>query len=406
MAATITQLDASQLAVVDKAVSRRLSVVNGGAGVGKTTIVKVICQRLLESGQPFALCAFAGKAAARLREATGRSASTIHSMLGWKGDGMGFTLDTLEGRAVILDEASMVPSDLLAEIVKRNPARLVLVGDEAQLPPVGIGQPFHDIVRLLPDAVSTLTTCYRNKAAIHTAAAAVREGLSPFTSSDSGGERYSFQSVGDELKAHKTIYEMVQKGELDFSQDIVLCCRNGDGADIPCSVGSLNAAIKGLVNPPAENDKRPPLRRIDKGDRVIRIKNDSATDTWNGTTGTVFDIDVDGAMWVRTDYPILGRDGGLTNEVLIQKDKVKDWQLGYALTVHKAQGSQYRKVVFAALLRDTHSLLDRPMLYTAITRAMRECVVVGEKAAMARAVQPRPPRRTILQHLLTKGNAQ
>ena len=106
-----------------------------------------------------------------------------------------------------------------------------------------------------------------------------------------------------------------------------------------------------------------------------------------------------------TDYPVIGRGGGMTTEVLIQKDKIKDWQLGYALTVHKAQGSQYRKVVFAALLRDTHTLLDRPMLYTAITRAMRECVVVGEKAAMARAVQPRPQRRTILQHLLARGGA-
>ena len=400
------QFDATQLAAIEAACKYRLSVVNGGAGTGKTTIIAAICDKLHGRNERFNLCAFAGKAAARLREATGRRASTIHSMLEWKGDGMGFTLDTLEGKTVILDEASMVSSDLLAEIVRRNPDRLVLVGDEAQLPPVGAGQPFHDIVRLFPERVSTLATCYRNQAAIHSAAAAVRKGEAPSASLSSGGERYLFDRCRDELQAHRHILEAVRNGDVDFQKDIILCCRNGDGADTPCSVGSLNNGIKQIVNPAAEDDKRPPLRRIDVNDRVIRVKNDPTTDTWNGTTGTVFDIDAAGALWIRTDYPVRSRDGsGLTSEVLIEKEKVRDWQLGYALTVHKAQGSQYRKVYFTALTRDTHSLLDRAMLYTAITRAREDCIVVGDEWAIKKAVATAVPKRTVLQELLKGGAA-
>ena len=175
--------DDSQVDAIASAVSRLgLTVINGGAGAGKTTIIKQICEILEWQGHSVDLCAFAGKAAARLREATGHRASTIHSMLAFSGEGLGFTAGNLHGRSVVVDEASMVPSSLLYEITKRDPERLILVGDQAQLQPVGIGSPFHDVIDTLPTVVHTLPTCYRNKEAV-CATAISRTRASPATRS-------------------------------------------------------------------------------------------------------------------------------------------------------------------------------------------------------------------------------
>ena len=172
------KLDDNQLAAVDMACSRRrLSVITGGAGTGKTTLIRAIADRLQAEGDDVRLCAFAGKAAARLREATGHYASTIHKLLMYQGDR--FALRDLRGVTVIIDEASMVRSDLLAEIVRRQPRRLVLVGDQAQLPPVGPGQPFHDILAVMPCLTHNLTTCYRATEAVYRAASMIRIGQLP-----------------------------------------------------------------------------------------------------------------------------------------------------------------------------------------------------------------------------------
>lgn len=396
-------LDESQQKAIEFACDNSFAVICGGAGTGKTTIISMIVEAIGSSSCE--LCAFAGKAAARLREATGNQASTIHSMLGWKGDGLGFTRKSLDGLTVIIDEASMVSSDLLAEIVRRNPSRLILVGDEAQLPPVGYGQPFHDILSHMPNKAYKLTKCYRNKEAVFKAATEIRNGIVPGCFYQSDNELYKQLTVGSENRAHETILEAVRNGEIDFDQDIVLASRNGDDPTTPCSIMSLNLDIKAIVNPHSDDDNRSPLKRIDPGDRVIRIKNDPTTDTWNGTTGSVIAFDSAGAMWVKVDYPIRGIDGNLTDEVLIDRADVKDWQLGYALTVHKSQGSQYRKVYYTALMRDSATLLDRAMLYTAVTRAKHECYVIGEYRAIVNAVEKQTTKSTVLQVLLTEVSA-
>jgi exodeoxyribonuclease V alpha subunit len=132
-------LDPSQRAAVAAATSRPFSIITGGAGCGKTVLIGEITRALEARGEIVALAAFAGKAAARIREACAHPASTIHRLLMY--DGNTFNLDSLADRTVIVDEASMIDAGLLAELVKRAPRRLVLVGDEAQLPPVGRGQP-------------------------------------------------------------------------------------------------------------------------------------------------------------------------------------------------------------------------------------------------------------------------
>ena len=383
-------LDETQMDAVQFALDRKFAIINGGAGCGKTTIIKAICDSLKSD---IRLCAFAGKAAARLREATMHPASTIHRMLGWMGDGNGFAVKTLRGITVILDEASMVSSDLLAEIVKRNPDRLVLVGDEAQLPPVGSGQPFHDLVHLLPDCVRTLTTCYRSREAVLSSALAIREGNVPPIYTATENEDYKFISKSNAKEAHNIILGYVKDGDVYFDKDAILCCRNGESVDEPLSVKSLNADIKAIVNP---GDGK-----IDAGDRIICTVNSSELDVWNGTTGRCACFDSSRAMWVELDFP--NADG--ETSVLIPKDKVKDWQLAYALTVHKSQGSQYRRVLIAIARRDTTTLLSRSMVYTAVTRAKRSCRVIGDAWAFGSAVREVRTKHTAMQEIYNEQHS-
>lgn len=385
-------LDETQMSAVQFALDHRFSIINGGAGCGKTTIIHAMCDSLKGHGE-VCLCAFAGKAAARLREATMHDASTIHRMLGWMGDANRFALKTLAGSTVILDEASMVSSDLLAEIVKRTPDRLVLVGDEAQLPPVGSGQPFHDLVKLVPDCVRTLTTCYRSREAVLSSALAIRAGQVPPPSIVTDQEAYRFISKSNAREAHSLVLHCVKSDEVDFNTDVILCCRNGETPDEPCSIRALNADIKAIVNPGTG--------RIDPGDRIICTVNSSDLDVWNGTTGRCRDFDTSRSMWVDLDFP--NSDG--KTSVLIPKDKVKDWQLAYALTVHKSQGSQYRRVLFIVARRDIATLLSRPMIYTAVTRARKDCCVIGDAWAFSRAVAEVRPKHTAMQEIaLEKGS--
>mgnify|MGYP003293842994 CR=1 FL=1 len=381
-------LDERQMEAVQFALDNSFAIINGGAGCGKTTLIKAICDSLKGDVQ---LCAFAGKAAARLKEATGHDAGTIHRMLHFMGEDMGFTLKTLVGQTVILDEASMVASDLMYEIVKRGPARLILVGDEAQLPPVGSGQPFHDIIRLCPDKVRTLSVCYRNREAIFSAALNIRNGEIPPMDAKTDAETWRVQSIRDPRVAHNDILAAVRSGDVDFDSDIILCCRNGDSdGDMDCSVVAFNRDIKDIVNPNPDGSYK-----VSPGDRIINTKNHADLDVWNGTTGVCDRFDTGGGMWVKLDY----RNSRGKDMVLIEKKIVSEWQLAYALTVHKSQGSQYRKVFFVVARRDQTTLLSRPMVYTAVTRAKSECVVIGDVQAFHNSIRTVQCKQTVMQEL-------
>jgi exodeoxyribonuclease V alpha subunit len=386
-------LDESQLAAVELACTSTFAIINGGAGTGKTTIIKHIADRIGGS-----LCAFAGKAAARLKEATGHNASTIHRLL--MSNGERFLLETLHGRTVIVDEASMVASDLMAEIIRRGPARLILVGDESQLPPVGKGQPFHDLITHRPDLVAQLTTCYRNTEAVFKAATRIREGKMPEPEEQTANEKWSILKCNDQHETHRAIVGMVEDGLIDFNQDIILCPKNGD-KDTPCTVKGLNEAIVNIVNPRDDLDVR-----LKVGDRVINTKNIAEKDVWNGTTGSVHAIDHDEAVWVRLDIPIVDQKASTPADtvykdlVRLDKKEARKLELAYALTVHKSQGSQYRKVVVVCLTRDSVSfLLNRPLIYTAVTRTKQECIVAGQMQALFTAVNQTTNKRTIIQEM-------
>jgi len=386
--------DGSQLSAIAAATSNLgLTVINGGAGAGKTTIIKAICRILEARGCAVSLCAFAGKAAARLREATGHHASTIHSMLAYGGEGLGFTAGNLHGRTVILDEASMVPSSLLYEITKRDPERLILVGDQAQLQPVGIGSPFHDVIDTLPTVVHTLTTCYRNKEAVFAAAAKVRDGDIP-DEGISAHEEFLVRWFKDADEVQAFIEEKVRADAIDFDEDLVLSPRNGEGEEpAAATVKSVNAAVQAIVNPHEDGVKFAPE------DRVMCTKNFPKLDIWNGTTGWITRVDRDGKPFFLPDDV----DSEYDEIRLGEKEQRDALSPAWCLTIHKAQGSQYRDVYIVCLRRDAARLFDRSMLYTAITRAKRKCVLLCDDG-IDRIVSAVHRRHTYLQHLL-KGNA-
>ncbi len=384
--------DKSQVAAISAAVSNLgLIVINGGAGAGKSTIVKAICYILEQRGCAVDLCAFAGKAAARLREATGHRASTIHSMLMYGGDGLGFTAGNLHGRTVIVDEASMVPSALLYEITKRDPERLILVGDQAQLQPVGVGSPFHDVIDTLPTVVHTLTTCYRNKESVFAAAAKIRNGEMP-DEGKSAKEEFSVRRFDSPEAVHAFIDEAVKADEIDFDQDLVLSPRNGEGEEpAAATVKSLNASIQAIENPHEDGVK------FLAEDRVMCTKNFPKLDIWNGTTGWITRVDRDGKPFFLPD----DADTEYDEIRLGEKEQQAAITPAWCLTIHKAQGSQYRDVYVVCLRRDAARLFDRSMLYTAVTRAKRKCVLLTDDG-IDRIIGAVRRRRTYLQ-LLFKG---
>ncbi len=389
------QLDETQLLAVENAVNNDFWIINGGAGVGKSTVCKEIYRRL---GDKVEFCAFMGKAAARLRQATGHRACTIHKLLDY--NGVTYRRDDLSGVSVILDEASTAPANLISLIIRAKPDRLILVGDQAQLPPVGRGQPFHDMLEAAPEKVTTLTKCYRNKEAVFKAGSMIRAGEYPLDSDKSENEIWGIQGTGDATLTHQKILELVREGHMDFTQDIILCPKRGDSSK-PCTVHSLNADIVKIVNP------RPnPETKFLPGDRVICVKNYASHDVWNGTTGTIEEIDQQGCAFVHLDVPATDPDTGeeLT-EVHFSKDMMRSLELAYALTVHKSQGSQYRNVILVTLNRDRFGIMDRSLVYTGVTRAQHGCIVMGNQTALRNAINKVQPKKTVMRQVMEGRDA-
>lgn len=396
------KFDDAQLAAIQAAVSLPFVIITGGAGTGKTTIIKEICTQAKAAGETPHLCAFAGKAAARLRQATGFSTSTIHRLLQYNGSGF-LAPPFDEDSVVILDEASMVSSDLFFELISRNPSRLVLVGDPAQLPPVGKGQPFHDLINVRPQTVYRLEKCYRASEAVYASALQIRAGEIPPLCTVSGSERWDFVPARDAEAAQSEILKWVKGGHVDFDTDIILSPRNGDSNVQPATVRGMNTAIiehfDGPGAPPREHD-------IMTGDRIINTLNQPDLDIWNGTTGEVHSVDIDGNVWFRVDVPVIDWKKTTDNDnpvftelVMVPKKQVKHLQPAYCLSVHKSQGSQYRLVIFIALHRDSFALLDRSLIYTAVTRTKQHCVIVGQHDAFRAGIQKISEKRTVIQEL-------
>lgn len=383
--------DEGQLAAIRRAVGTRgLTIVTGAAGTGKTSIIRAVYGSLAVC-EAVNVCAFAGKAAARVRE-SGVPASTIHSLLRIVPGGKAPRV-SLEGQTVIVDEASMVPNWLMARIVAAAPKRLVLVGDVAQLPPVGTGAPFHVLTRKLPALVCRLEKCHRANSAILNQCAAVRDGRAP-SDDVSATEAVHVVKVSGADAAKKLILRAVREGLLNFSRDCVLTPRNGeeDGAAV-ASVADLNAEIGAIANPRPQGV----TARLMAGDRVMCVRNHPDCDVWNGTCGWM--REGNGGDRLR-GLQFENADNGDTVDVR-SKSLSPDLKPAWAMTVHKSQGSEYRNVIVVALRRDRY-LFDNAMLYTAMSRAKRRCFVVTDDDLL-RVVSDRRIRMTWMEMQIARA---
>lgn len=385
-----------QLSVIEAALARPLAVITGGPGTGKTTLIRFLVSALTALGCRVALAAPTGRAARRLAEVSGAEAVTLHRLLGFRPDEERFEADRdhpLQAEALIVDEASMVDTLLMHHLLQAVPlgARLILVGDIAQLPPVGPGNVLSDIIASARVPTFSLRQVFRQAAASRIVAEAhrVRSGAPPDLSAGwppAGPGELVFIEESVPAAAVARIASLC--GELiprvldieDPLRDIqVLCPMHRDAI----GTQNLNAVLQRRLNPAAgrRSAAGPPFV---VGDKVMQLRNNYPKEVFNGEIGVVCKLEVErGRVWVDFD------DRSLPYE----RDEFEELSLAYAITVHKAQGSEYPAVVLP-LLRHHAPMLQRNLLYTAITRGQRLVVIVGTRRAVEQAVaNDRPQRR-------------
>ncbi len=372
-------LSQAQAAAAQAALGQGVFVLTGGPGTGKTTTVQAIARSATGHGLRMELAAPTGRAAKRLQEATGLQAQTLHRLLGLRGPLS--EVRELTADIVIVDEASMIDLWLFDRLLVALPrtSRLILVGDPDQLPPVGAGQPFADLLARSEVPRVQLREIFRQAAqsGIVQAAHRIRQGYLPQQAQDFVWLQAEAPAELQRL-ALQAATETLPKAGIDPDEIQVLSA----GHKHESGVQALNQALQQRLNPPRG---QPEIRLGDRifrlGDRVVQLRNDYQRGALNGEVGRISRLSAQGR-----GLSVVFPDATGEREVDYETDELRQLQLGYATTVHKAQGSEYRGVVL--VLSPQHwMLLQRNLLYTAVTRARERIVVVAPGRAVRQALR-------------------
>lgn len=397
-----------QVQAVETAARRQVMLLTGGPGTGKTTSLRGVLALFEAMGLEAELAAPTGRAAKRLGETCGQEAATIHRLLETHFDDatgrITFTHDQddpLKADAVIVDETSMVDISLMAALLAglRGDARLVLVGDPNQLPSVGPGAVLADLLKseIIPSVKLEQVFRQAAQSAIVRSAHEIHHGVMPQLRNHDGD--FFFLSRLKPEEAVDTIVELVRErlpGKMGIPSHQVQVL--SPTRKYPTGTFNLNQRLQEALNPPAPDKPQkafgPVVFRL--GDRVMQVKNNYDalwTDQKTGETGLgVFNGDIGHITAVEDP------GGGVTvdfdgRRVVYPPDALSELELAYAVTVHKAQGSEYPAVVLACL-EAAPMLLTRSVLYTAVTRAKSLLVAVGDRRVFSRMVEnDRPQRR-------------
>lgn len=400
------KLSESQKRAVDLAVKKKVLVITGGPGVGKTTLVKSILKIISAKSARVLLCAPTGRAAKRLAESTGMEAKTIHRLLEFDPKMFGFKRNRnypLEADILVVDEASMIDITLINQLLAAvpNDAALLLVGDVDQLPSVGPGAVLADIIASDVIPVVRLTEIFRQAATskIIVNAHRINEGEMPLNQEREKGEEEElsdFYFVAAENpdviseRIMQAVCERIPKRfGLDPIKDIqVLTPMNRGGL----GSRSLNIELQKRLN----KDNGPKVSKYGwsygAGDKVIQTVNNYDKEVFNGDIGTITSIDPEESEL------LIEFDG---REVKYEFSELDEVSLAYAASIHKSQGSEYPAVVIP-LATQHYMMLERNLLYTGVTRGRKLVVVVGQPRALAMAVKNKrsATRLTALAHRL------
>lgn len=377
------ELADKQREAVEKSLESGMTVITGGPGTGKTTVVQTIIRLAEQEGLRIFLCAPTGRAAKRLAETTQRKAKTIHRLLipdGRQGRIQVFEYNEtklLPADLVIVDEVSMLDMEMMYHLLSalKPQCRCILVGDADQLPSVGAGAVLHDIIASGQVPVVRLDTIFRQQEGgrIVTNAHLINSGRLPVVNED---PEFRFVEIEDEAQGAEKISalynsELLETGDKFAVQVLSPMYKN------PCGVDNLNQLIQGRFNPLAEGKGELKGKNVifRVGDKVMQKHNDYEKGVFNGDIGEIFAIQKD-MVYVR--YP--------EQDVKYEGQEVDEITLAYAITVHKSQGSEYHTVIM--VLVNSHAImLQRNLFYTAVTRAKRKVILVGSKRAVQTAVQ-------------------
>ncbi|SON54072.1 Exodeoxyribonuclease V alpha chain [Hartmannibacter diazotrophicus] len=401
-------LSASQREALALVATGKVSVVTGGPGVGKTTILDALLG-LVGGNRRIALAAPTGRAARRMSDQTGREAKTIHRLLeidAATGDFRRAASNPLEVDLVVIDEASMVDTGLMAALVAAIPdeAALILVGDVDQLPSVGPGQVLGDIIASQTVPVARLTEIHRQAKSSRIVVNAHRINHGELPETTPAGETGDFyiipmSSPEDGIAKLKEVVSRRIPGRFGFDpmREVQVLTPMQKG---PLGARNLNVELAGLLNPRAGTRIERGGLSYGVGDRVMQVENDYDHDVFNGDMGRIVSIDRE------DDEIVVDFDGRV---VTYSSNGLDALAPAYAVTIHKAQGSEYPAIVIP-LSGQHYPMLARNLIYTAVTRARQLVVLIAEPRALEIAVSGRNARRrwTRLQALLTgnTGNAE
>jgi exodeoxyribonuclease V alpha subunit len=385
-------LSPTQQEAVKRALTSKVTIITGGPGVGKTTLVKSLLTILAAKGIKISLCAPTGRAAKRLSECTGMEAKTIHRLLEIDPKTGGFSRGPekpLQCQLLIIDETSMVDIPLMNSLLKALPQEtaLFLIGDVDQLPSVGPGNVLRDLIASNTLSVVRLTEIFRQaeSSRIIMNAHRINKGLMPKIPEGKEESDFYFIEAQEPEEATRKIVEIVQyripqRFGLDPLKDIQVLCPMNRG-----SIGArtMNTELQTALNP----DPRLKVERygwtFGLGDKVMQIINNYDKETYNGDIGYITHIDLE-LKELRIKFE--------EREVQYDFDELDEITLAYVATVHKAQGSEYPAVVIPLLMQH-YPMLKRNLLYTGVTRGKNLVILVGQKKALALAIKEKSKDR-------------
>lgn len=382
------QLSDQQQAAVRAALVNKVSVLTGGPGTGKTTTMRMVIEALIALDYKFMLASPTGRAAKRLSESTGYPASTIHRLLGYSAQEQGFLFDDdhpLEADMIVIDESSMIDLLLFHSLLKaiKPEAHLLLVGDVNQLPSVGAGNVLHDVIDSGVAHVTRLDQIFRQGRDSHIIVNAhrINHGEDPYM--DNNSEDFFFFGEDDPQLAAELVVDVVRNRLpnrfewCDPLRDVQVLSPMYRG---PCGVDALNERLQAALNKGGRHIAEEKIggRVFRQGDKVMQTRNNYDKEVFNGDIGRIqgFDSDentmhvmMDDGLYVEYDYKEL--------------EQVRH---AFCISIHRSQGSEY-PVVVLPILTQHYIMLQRNLVYTAITRAKKLVVLVGSRRAVSIAVR-------------------